>query len=925
MPSVFSSLRDQIPRLAGFEDTAIDFYENGRRSYRDTNRVMTDTFITPMEKPYMSPGTAHRDPRIEGTATTHLDENLHSEDLPHKIQTTIACKAGYTPEFRPTLATVDDYCTASVKAQIILNQSKEEHVPCQIGNYPILGASLAVDSRQLYSWEHTYPFEQYEACFLKPSDDPLPTFMSEATIGGNRSDMEDFIAHVTKKKQKADRDYGASAVSFKVLYTAIKVSDWQALAELRQSRPNNTSPLYTQRIERVDYNKPGPFVQLPVRILIGSGSEWLASLKVGITPIVTDGHAEFKIEFGRSCGYEVQFLTSIGTLVGFTAMSDMHALTEFFQTFYPEANFKPPRVLELSTLAIAAGYKLHAYDPTSLCNQITGALFEDAPATFPSDYYTLTLRDLPSERIDYARWYMYQVSAVYAILQGTLIRNLFPDSEIATELLALTPKHLYIWFSELISQAISDSKIDHEAMVSAQTRKQLTLSIRKAKPKPNASIGITDDVLYSFNHVALASQPTHDVTLLADLIPSWPTIVHGGARYLHSARSFFHRQYEILKRMSTVDSLILPNLNHEVDNDLRFVTLYQRGLVFDDSPEPAPGIGLKPLPELRDSILQLDDYAPDLPVDNPQPATSDAGPQQSWSNRIVEWGRLNPHRIPLLFEVLRNSPLQADSNWMRHPSAYERLKLIMHRLLNITEVVHVIESLLMKREENVLQQEISTLSRKIQKQKLRLARFRQLSSATSNSQRSGIHQRIYKQIPGENHARNRKNRARKQAREKLLQKKYGADYTPYYARKHARVQKTTEAVISHFEDQHNPDRHLATEDLRNSITSRDLQTSKELPSHSDHHAAIAQHVETVTSSSAKPTHEMTEAEWAHWRSVNRMPNTASPHHPNHSKCVKPQRTFKRTVSLGLSASARKVASTNHPTLLKKLKLQNRKR
>ena len=199
MSSVFSSLRDQLPRLAGFEDTAIDFYENGRHSYRDTNQVMTDTFIT-MEKPYMSLGTAHRDPRIEGTATTHLDEYLHSEDLPHKIQTTKACKAGYTPEFRPTLATVDDYCAASAEAQVLLNQSKEEHVPCQIGNYPILGASLAVDSRQLYSWEHTYQFEQYEACFLKPSDDPLTATMSEATIIGNPSDMEDFITNVTKKK-----------------------------------------------------------------------------------------------------------------------------------------------------------------------------------------------------------------------------------------------------------------------------------------------------------------------------------------------------------------------------------------------------------------------------------------------------------------------------------------------------------------------------------------------------------------------------------------------------------------------------------------------------------------------------------------------------------------------------------------------------
>ena len=921
MPTVFSSLRDRIPQLVGYEAMATEFHHNGRRSYRDTSRILTDTFITPMEKSYESLGAAHRDSRIEGTAITLLDETPHSEDLRDQIHRTIACKGGYPATFKAKLATVDEFSAAIAESQLSLNQAQDDHVPQQICDFPILGASLAVDSRQHYSWEHTYPYEQYEACFLKPSDDPLPASIREATIGGSRSEMEDFITQVIKDKTRADRDYGPSAVSFKVLYTAIKVTDWQALANLRQTRQYESGPLYAQHIELADYAEPGNWVQFPAKILIGNGNEWLASLKVGITPILNenDRHPEFRITFGRSCREEVQFLASLGTLVGFEAMTDMQALTEFFQAFYPECGFKPPRVIELATLAIATGYKLAATDSTSLCNQITGALLMDVPVTFPSNYHSLQLSDMPKARFNFAKWYMYQVTAVYAILQGTLIRNLFPDTEIAAELLALSPKHLYTWLTELTSQALSNSKVNHEAMMLAETRKQLTLSIRKSKPSPAASLGSNDTLLHTFSEVLLASRPTHDVALLADLIPSWPTIVHGGARYLHSARSFFHRQYEILKRMSTVDSLILPNLNHEVDNDLRFVTLYQRGLCFEDSPEPATGAGLIPLPELRESVIELDDYTPAQSAETAQPATSDAGLKQSWSNSIVEWGRLNPHKIPHLFQDLRNSPMQADSNWMRHPSAYERLKLIMHRLLNITEVVHVIESLLMKREENVLQQEISTLSRKIQKQKLRLARFRQLSSTTANSQRSGIHQRIYNQIPGENYARNKKIRARKEVREKHLQKKFGADYMPHYARKQARAKITAASVISHFANHQNPDRQLATADLRNTINNRDLQTSKEAPNQSNNRANTAQRVETATSNSTGDMRDMTDAEWEHWRSINRMPDNVDPHHTDQLKRVKPHQTFKRTVTFRRSENASKA------TLLKKLTLHNKKR
>ena len=103
MPTVFSSLRDRIPQLVGYEATATEFHHNGRRSYRDTSRILTDTFITPMEKSYESLGAAHRDSRIEGTAITLLDETPHSEDLRDQIHRTIACKGGYPATFKPNL------------------------------------------------------------------------------------------------------------------------------------------------------------------------------------------------------------------------------------------------------------------------------------------------------------------------------------------------------------------------------------------------------------------------------------------------------------------------------------------------------------------------------------------------------------------------------------------------------------------------------------------------------------------------------------------------------------------------------------------------------------------------------------------------------------------------------------------------------
>lgn len=886
MPNIFSALRDTLPRLAESEPLAAKFHSNGRRVRRDPKLLQqADTFITSMETADERRGRTHESFGADATETTDDPDSL---EMTRKIKRAILAKADYDPTFKPMLSDSEEFAESYSKAQVELNrgQSDRPTLPPVFG-YPILGISLAVDSRQHHSWEYTYPREQYNTAFMKPTDDDLEPTILEATIGADRTLLQNFIDKFNAAKKEADRDFAPSSVSFKVLYTAVHQETWKALAK---DRAEETRMKYLY-FPKADLNVPGHYVNFPTKILIGTGDEYMASLKIGVKPSPPDyvnRGLHFRIIFGTSCREELDFLYSLGTLVGFHANTDHQALSEFFQAFYPNDDFQPIPVLQLNTLAVASGYKLKDTSTTALCNQITGAIFDDMPLMSPSDKTILPIVEMSQDYVVFILWNLYQTSAVYTILQGTLIRNLFPDPEIVMDMTELPPDELYTWLSQLISQTLSNSDVNQAAYLNATTRKQATLSIRQVRPHPEATIAYKPATDFQvFGSIVQHTEPSHDVVILADMIPSWPTIVHGGARYLHPARSHFHYQYELLRHVSVVESNFMPNLQHVVDNDLKLTTLYQRGLIIQDSGEPAHEPGLLCLPDFEKTIAIIYEDNPALCAELIKTRSGRTHPNQSWTNFIVEWGRLNPTKIPNLFKDLKKKPPQLDSLWINQLSTYDRLKMIMFRVLNIKSVVPALESVLMKREENTLEQELTSLSRVIQKRKNRVARLEHIANRNDFRPRSGTHNRLYKQIPGDNTSRNRKLRARRTRREDVLKERFGANYVGGLQRKNNRRQAAAATILAKFRKPNSSNRRDDS-DLRNRLDT--------LHSDPDYGKSDLRHV--INQHNA-PEDDV--------------------HHP-HAATSEP--TVKRTVTLGPSATEPKRPKVNIDALIKKVALHN---
>lgn len=889
MPRVFSSQKDH-PYLSQAKDISETAYENGRLRHRnprgDRGGSETDTFITAIE------GTDIRNNREPRLYSKRVDETL--EDMFKDLATWPEDTRNWT------VKDMDDY-TSTMASKILTtnaNLSQTSHIHRHDASHPVVGTSLVVDYLNTNSWEYMYPDEQRSTGYMKiPSDNFFSvTVECEMTIG-NPENLEKFTEYIGEAKAICDDKYGPSALAFKVLYTSMNKVDYNDIVECRQNSfweetPDAKSYIFSAPTES------GDLKMIPAKILFGTGNDWLGSLKIGITR----ESDSLRLKLGKNPQQEMDFITSLGTLVGFNALEEMSHLEELFRDFYPKARFNPPPVMDLATLAVAAGYGLESVSSTSLCYNITGALYSDLPVKFPAHDHVETLYQLPKERVEYAKWSLYQTSAIYAILMGTLIRNIFPDPEIVCDLLESKQKSAYVWISEMISQALSNSRRDKESAMLATSRQELMLSIRK--------------VVNNAQGKHLADNASPDITRLAEMIPAWPSIVHGGARYLHSVRSFFFRQYDLLKLMSPVDTVVTVNLQRHTDNDLKNRLLYQRGVNVADSGEPARSHGLISHPDFELTIMSVDQDNPCLSAESSKSVFGRNQIHQSWVNAVAEWGRLNPLSITHLFHDVRNSKLPLESKWLDYPMAYDRLRMTNARLFNIDDTVNVIESIIMARQENTYQQQLTSFTGKVKKQELRLARLHHLSTKTSHNRRVGLHTVLFDQIPGDNTARNKRWQDKKEKREARNRVRYGTEYRSYQARKKDKSRQRTLDILNRQQHPH----ALAHSDLRNTINQRNKDTPNQRQVVVEEEAQERPPSEPTTINEAAPAvfeDKRSDKEIEHWRCLNGIDRP--------EKSSESSRKNKRTVTLPPLTPLPKTG-IRHPALYKKLQhLHKRKK
>ena len=361
MPTVFSNLGAH-PHLNDLEATAMNAHSDGRnysrhpRGDRGGNEV--DTFVTRIESHHRDLPEAQLHARSGAYNRKTPPAPLHSKDVDNQLLQIMLDSAGY--ECTPTLPSdVEAFTSAMAKSQLIINENLEHSDLLEYFKDPVLGASLAVDSNSTTSWQYTYPFQQIALGYMKTPTEEFfdATVEREVTIGQRPSKVQAFSETMAEAKSISDSKSGPSAVAFKVLYTQVYKSDFVDIAAKRCDHQGDTFTIPIPDLQSA--HEDGRELQLfPTKIIFGAGNEWMGSLKVGISHCPDNPDTHYLIDFGASCQLELDFFHYLGLIAGFDPINDIAILSQFFRSFYPRDTFKPPPVIELATLAVAAGYRL---------------------------------------------------------------------------------------------------------------------------------------------------------------------------------------------------------------------------------------------------------------------------------------------------------------------------------------------------------------------------------------------------------------------------------------------------------------------------------------------------------------------------------------------------------------------------------------
>lgn len=471
-------------------------------------------------------------------------------------------------------------------------------------------------------------------------------------------------------------------------------------------RHNNPAPV----MFRVPESDAEDTIYTIARIIFG-GPNWIASVRSNYSMVIENGVGYYHLSTDHLQEEMVAFLEGLPMLFGHIESCYSGMIEGYIQLVY-DKRLKLCGVLEAKTLALFAGWQLDT-DSFAAMYLLTlgGLLVKD---WLPGDGHWADHWDrLPVEFQLYAFGCIKTAYQFIVVIVGLLMRNIFPDPEIMCTLLNLSQEDTMRYLISMICHTLKDKTVEK---ISGDSREKMMGSI--------VSDGKNAVVDWKM------------IGQLAALIPSWPSIPNGGARFLHTVRAFAMHQYAALKQINYQHSVIEPDLTRNITEDVAGVYMMGRNDESIDNGASVNGFGLQCNPEFVNDLVVLDPYTmtDDKIANLSRPATPDL------AYGIIEWGRLNVHLIDKLMLRLKmmGEDGKVDNLWFKNTFLYTSLRLIHHRVL--ASHSHEVPAI-----EDIIRREVKVNSGKNQP-----------------CQRMKIPQA--EQVPGKNHARNLKNKAKRLAK-----------------------------------------------------------------------------------------------------------------------------------------------------------------
>ena len=556
---------------------------------------------------------------------------------------------------------------------LVVNKRDHFCYPASMSRHDItpLGVPLldfmAVDSKRPDSYN--YPSQDEIQLFQKNRGIDLLTMKPDGStevevrelIIGESSEQE--IQEVqewlnTWIKKCFDTIYPAWMMSFDIEEITISAA---VMKELIIKAPSSESI-------KAPKNYTGACYQWPVKFLLGDGLRYM----LVITWPAVDNHDHYVIPAVVPQDGIINLLNGIPPPTGCGITNDIKHIRSLFNQMKINKPLVMKDPLELSVLAVAAGWGFRANSKAALSLGVLGGLLDRASSE-ADGMWCVKWEELPVQFKIYALGNIKFGYMTYVVFCSLIIRDLYPDPDILSVIEdCLQPEGIFN-LSRLIYSYLRNSQL-HYPTEPTNTRSALLTAIKTRAPNGSGKMVLSDE-------------PSPGALKFTMMIQPWPSITQGGPRYLHQVRN--HTCLEKFKLTDlhphvcyTKEELNLWNrpcrqfrINNRSDDYCYF---QQPELSVEQERRPVihGTLGLQAHPALKiANFVSTTLHASTL---------SSIGKAHSRSGRscLLEYARLNPLQIQHFIGSMQKNGDITKEFWLSHRSLYEDLRLMHLAIFN---------------------------------------------------------------------------------------------------------------------------------------------------------------------------------------------------------------------------------------------------
>ena len=199
--------------------------------------------------------------------------------------------------------------------------------------------------------------------------------------------------------------------------------------------------------------KEDKWKQLPSLIMIGNCTSWALMISLDLE-VVSQYNYRFKKMIIQT--ELLDLLRDLPVCVGLGVKGDVHEIEQFY-TEVSGVNLEMAGFIDLSALALLAGYQMNARGMTPMGVQVLGAVLNKCVSTRDGKW-GYRWSDIPQSLQVYGLGDLKFGHLTFIVLTGILVRDIFPDPDVVCQFLNGNQRHALTWFYEWILSPLKELK-----------------------------------------------------------------------------------------------------------------------------------------------------------------------------------------------------------------------------------------------------------------------------------------------------------------------------------------------------------------------------------------------------------------------------------------------------------------------------------